>query len=363
MAGRLAYLVTGGAGFIGANAADRLLAAGSRVVILDNLSRPGVARNLDWLVERHGQGSFRLIRGDVASTDLVAAAARDVDVILHLAGQVAVTTSIEAPMQDFASNAAGTLSVLEGARLAPSPPIVLYASTNKVYGTLDDVALVRDGARYRFAEIEGIDESRPLDPISPYGCSKCAGDLYTRDYHRIYGLRTVVFRQSCIYGPRQLGIEDQGWLAWLVLAALTGREIRIFGDGCQVRDVLWIDDLLDAYELAAQQADRVAGQVYNLGGGPGSTLSVWSELQPMLEQALGRPVPARFEPWRPGDQRVFIADISKAQRELGWSPKVSVAGGIDRLMRWITANLEWITESLGSADAHHPPGPAGAGRR
>jgi CDP-paratose 2-epimerase len=342
MAGRRRYLVTGGAGFIGTNAASRLISAGHRVVILDNLSRPGVGDNLDWLAQLHGHGAFDLVRGDVEDADLVAFHVRDAEVVLHLAGQVAVTTSVDKPRADFLSNAVGTLNVLEGARLAPTPPIVIYSSTNKVYGDLGDLALEEDASRYRLVGSDGIDETRPVDPISPYGCSKCVGDLYARDYHRIYGLRTVVFRQSCIYGPRQLGLEDQGWLAWMTFAAMSGRQLSIFGNGKQVRDVLWIDDLLQAYDLAVERIDQVAGTVLNIGGGPGNTLSVWSELGPLLSEELGRPLSVRYHDWRPGDQRFFVADISLAGRLLGWQPRVGVAEGVRRLAQWISGHIDLL---------------------
>ncbi len=334
-------LITGGAGFIGANVADRALAAGHRVTIFDDLSRPGVRLNLDWLRERHGD-TFTVQTGSVVEARACRDAVTGVDVVYHLAGQTAVTTSVADPRADFEANALGTLNVLEAARLAGNRPIVLYASTNKVYGGMDDVATVELPTRHAYRDLpDGVSERQALDFHSPYGCSKGAGDQYVRDYARIYGLPTVVFRQSCIYGPRQLGIEDQGWLAWFLIALVTGRPITIFGDGKQVRDLLFIDDLLDAYDRAIERIDTSRGQVYNIGGGARNAVSIWSELRPLVEEALGRPVDApRFEAARPGDQAVFIADIGKARRELGWEPRVGPPEGIRRVAEWVTANRD-----------------------
>jgi CDP-paratose 2-epimerase len=204
---------------------------------------------------------------------------------------------------------------------------------------MEDVKVVERETRWEYEDLPfGCSESQPLDFHSPYGCSKGTGDQYVRDYARIYGLRSVVFRQSCIYGPRQFGVEDQGWVAWMVIAAVTGRQITIYGDGKQIRDVLWVDDLLDAYDAALLHIDRVKGQVYNLGGGPGNTMSIWTEFGPMLEGLLGTKIPVARGDWRPGDQRVFVADIRKAEREFGWKPKVGVEEGVGRLFEWVNEN-------------------------
>lgn len=332
-------LVTGGAGFIGCNLADRLLDMGQAVTIYDNLSRRGAPSNLDWLASVHGADSFEFIRGDVRDHTRLAQAARGQDVIYHLAGQVAVTTSVANPRDDFENNALGTFNALEAARTAESNPIFIYASTNKVYGEMEDVVVQEETTRYRYRDLLlGIPETQPLDLHSPYGCSKGAGDQYVRDYARIYGLRTVVMRQSCIYGARQFGIEDQGWIAWFIIAAVTGKLITIYGDGKQVRDILFASDLLDAYQAAIDRIDIAAGQVYNIGGGPENTLSVWVELGPMLERLLGRKVQVRQGDWRPGDQRICIMDTRKAQRELGWRPKVGVAEGVKKLYEWVVQN-------------------------
>ena len=333
------YLITGGAGFIGSNYAARLLSRSEQVTIYDNLSRAGSILNLKWLHDSYGDSAFRLVSGDVRDATLLTACARDVDVIVHLASQVAVTTSVLHPREDFEINALGTLNVIEAARLSDVQPIVLYASTNKVYGGMEEVAIAEEATRYAYADLPmGVPETQPLDFHSPYGCSKGAGDQYVRDYHRIYGLPSVVLRQSCIYGPRQFGVEDQGWVAWLSIAAILGRSINIYGDGKQARDLLYIDDLLDAYDLALEHIDMAAGQVYNLGGGPANVLSVWREFGPMLEQIVGREVPVNWDNWRPGDQRVFVADIRKARQDLGWQPKVSVQDGVLKLVEWIKQN-------------------------
>lgn len=337
MAGNI--LVTGGAGFIGSNYVDRLLSRGEQVTIFDNLSRSGATRNLEWLERKHGKDSFRLVIGDVRNQQAIQTTARDADVILHLAAQVAVTTSVTDPRTDFEINAMGTFNVLEAARLSRRQPVVLYASTNKVYGGMEDVHIAESDGRYAYDDYPfGVPETRSLDFHSPYGCSKGCGDQYVRDYARIYDIPTVVFRQSCIYGLRQFGIEDQGWVAWFVIAAVKGLPITIYGDGKQVRDVLFIDDLLDAYDLALANIGRISGEVYNIGGGPDKTISIWQEFGPMLEKLLGRPIPVTRSEWRPGDQRVYISDIRKAGRELGWTPKVGVEEGVRRLFEWVQEN-------------------------
>ncbi len=335
------YLVTGGAGFIGSNFVHRLLQRGENVTIYDNLSRAGAPKNLAWLEQTFGKDAFRLIVGDIRDANSLAQTARGMDVIAHLAGQVAVTTSVIDPRQDFEANALGTFNALEAARLSGSDPVFLYASTNKVYGGMEDVPIVEDATRWRYADLPfGCSESQPLDFHSPYGCSKGTGDQYVRDYARIYGLRSVVFRQSCIYGPRQFGVEDQGWLAWMTIAAVTGRPITIYGDGKQVRDVLHVDDLLNGYDLAVEKIDRAAGQVYNMGGGTRNVLAVWSEFGPLLEKLLGHKLTVAHADWRPGDQRVFYADYRKAQAELGWEPKIDLEDGIENLFHWVSANKD-----------------------
>ena len=331
-------LLTGGAGFIGCNWASRLMKLGHKVTILDNLSRKGSKLNLEWL---RNQGNFDFISADIRNAEKVNEAARAQDAIYHLAGQVAVTTSVVNPREDFEVNAWGTFNVLEAARLSGSDPIVVYASTNKVYGGMEDIKLREESSRYCYEELSyGISETQPLDFHSPYGCSKGAGDQYVRDYARIYGLRTVVFRQSCIYGIRQFGVEDQGWLAHFIIATAKKHPITIYGDGKQVRDLLWIDDLLDAYLIALTQPDKIAGNIFNVGGGPNYALSIWTELKPKLEELAGRDIKTEYRHWRPGDQRVYISDIRKAAKEINWNPAVSPDEGIRKLWDWVHLNLE-----------------------
>jgi CDP-paratose 2-epimerase len=347
MASMARYLVTGGAGFIGCNYVHRLLSRGDLVLIYDNLSRPGAEENAIWLREQHGAGSFRLIVHDVRDYDALLEAARGVDVVVHLAGQTAVTTSVEDPRSDFEDNALGTFNALEAARHAGSDPVFLYSSTNKVYGGMEGVSVVKGETGYAYRDFPfGIPETHALDFHSPYGCSKGAGDQYVRDYARIYGLSTVVFRQSCIYGPRQMGVEDQGWVAWFIIAAVTGKPITIYGDGNQVRDVLYVDDLLDAYDAAINQIDVAAGQVYNIGGGPTMTMSIWTEFGPILERLTGHSIPVSRDDWRPGDQRIYVSDIRKAEKELGWWPQIHLEEGIQRLFHWVVAN-KTLFEELG----------------
>jgi len=328
-------LITGGAGFIGSNLADALLADGHHVTVFDSLARPGTELNLAWLEQRHGC-RVHFAGGDVRDGPAVTAAAADVDVVYHLAAQVAVTTSVAEPRHDFEVNALGTFNVLEAARAGGRRPAVVFTSTNKVYGAMDDVEVVARPSRYAYADLPyGVPETRPLDFHSPYGCSKGAADQYVRDYARIYGLPTVVFRMSCIYGARQFGTEDQGWLAHFMIAAATGGPISIYGDGLQVRDVLYVDDLVRALRLAAEHIGVTAGEVYNIGGGPDNTVAVWSEFAPALAAIQGRPTKVEFGPWRPGDQRCYVSDIRKAARDFGWVPEIGVSDGLRRLWDWV----------------------------
>lgn len=331
-------LITGGAGFIGSNLTHRLIQEGHSVVVYDDLSRRGAEENVAWLRREHGD-RWALIQADIRDFKVLRQAAQNADIIYHLASQVAVTTSVQDPRHDFEVNALGTFNVLEAARLSERKPIVLYSSTNKVYGGMEDVTVVEGEAGYAYRDYpHGIPEIYPLDFHSPYGCSKGTGDQYVRDYARIYDLPTVVLRQSCIYGPRQFGVEDQGWVAWFLIATVTGQPITIYGNGKQVRDVLWVDDLLDLYQAAVDQIEKAAGQVYNVGGGPENTLAVWSELGPMVEDLLGHKIDVTYAHWRPGDQHIFVADIRKARRELGWQPKVGKEEGVRLLYDWVQSN-------------------------
>ncbi len=334
-------LITGGAGFIGCNLAEACIRAGHQVTIFDDLSRRGSQANLNWLRVAFGDG-FRFVKGDIRDDPAILAAASGQEAIYHLAAQTAVTTSVTDPRPDFEINALGTFNVLEAARHAGQDPIFIYSSTNKVYGGMEDAPATELATRYVLeAYPSGVPETRPLDFHSPYGCSKGAADQYVRDYARIYGLRSVVFRQSCIHGQRQMGVEDQGWVAWFVIAAVHDKPITIYGNGKQVRDLLHVDDLIRAFQLATERIDVTKGQVYNLGGGPTNTLSIWGEFGPLLKELTGREVvPAAWRDWRPGDQPVFVADVSKARREFGWAPQVSVRDGITRLVEWVRANPE-----------------------
>jgi CDP-paratose 2-epimerase len=339
------YLITGGAGFIGSNTVDRLLNEGQEVVIVDNLSRPGSEKNLAWLQQEHSDLQFYQVDvRDAPALERTFAEIGDVKAVLHFAAQVAVTSSVSDPRHDFEVNALGSLNVLEAARRYTPEAVMLLTSTNKVYGALSTYPVEEQASRYRFVNLPGgVPETVPLDFYSPYGCSKGTADQYFLDYHRIYGLQTVVFRNSCIYGRRQFGIEDQGWLAWFVIAAVRGRPITIYGDGKQVRDVLFVDDLIEAMLRAVDRPEVTQGQAYNMGGGPENSLSVWAEFGPLLEEMTGRPIDVDFEGWRPGDQRVYISDITKAGRDLGWTPGVSATQGLRRLFDWVSSNPSLFT--------------------
>ena len=330
-------LITGGCGFIGSNMAAHYLDKGWEVITYDNYSRPGAESNEVWLRE-HSSDQLQFVRGDVRDLEHLRQVMQDVDVVAHLAAQTAVTTSVENPMEDFMINALGGMNVLEAARMCGSDPIVLYASTNKVYGGMEDLRVGSSTLRYHLKDYpEGINEDFPIDLHSPYGCSKGVCDLYMIDHARIFGLRSVVFRQSCIYGPRQFGIEDQGWLAHFVISAVHDRPITIYGDGKQVRDVLHVRDLLEAFDRAIEHIDVCAGQAYNMGGGPGNVTSLL-ELIYRLEPELNKAIPLNFGDWRPGDQRVYVSNIRKAERDLGWVPRTSIGEGLKDLCEWVQVN-------------------------
>jgi CDP-paratose 2-epimerase len=331
-------LITGGAGFIGCNAAVKFISKGYEVTIFDNLSRAGAQKNLDWLRDSCGPTSFEFLKNDIRNFNAVVQAVRGKDVVLHLAGQVAVTSSVNDPRTDYEINVLGTFNVLEAVRLNGDKSIVLFSSTNKVYGGMEKVNSFEKEGRYVYEDFTGISEDFPLDFHSPYGCSKGSADQYVRDYARIFNLRTIVFRQSCIYGPRQMGVEDQGWLAWFCIAILKSMPITIYGDGKQVRDVLYVDDLINAYELAIEHIDVTSGKIYNIGGGPNNTLSIWSELGKELEHLCGQNINVSYNERRPGDQNVYISDISKAKLDFGWEPQVSVKVGVELLWSWAKSN-------------------------
>ena len=335
-------MVIGGAGFIGTNAAEHFAKMGHRVMVVDNLSRRGADANLEYL-RRTIDSDFAQV--DIRSADDITDAVRVArpDLILHLAGQVAVTTSVLRPAEDFDINARGTVNVLEAIRREAPEAVLMFASTNKVYGGLEDCPARLDGSRYVLDALpQGVPEERPLDFHSPYGCSKGSADQYVRDYARIYGLRTVVFRQSCIYGPHQFGVEDQGWVAWFVITAVLKLPLTVYGDGKQVRDVLAVGDLVTAFECAWQRISETSGRIYNIGGGPARTLSLVELLD--LLKAQHRLMPARvtFAPARPGDQLVYVSAIDRARLDFGWAPRVSTEAGVAALTKWVQANQDTL---------------------
>ena len=332
-------IITGGAGFIGVNASDRFAKQGWNVVVLDNLSRRGADLNLAWLQERH---EVNFINVDIRHDDRVAEVFKKIkpDVVLHLAAQVAVTTSVVNPREDFDINALGTFNVLEAVRIHSPQSFFINASTNKVYGKMEDLGVVERNGRYEYQDLStGVPESRGLDFHSPYGCSKGVADQYVIDYSRVYDLKTVTFRQSCIYGPRQFGIEDQGWVAWFTIAAMLDKEITVYGDGKQIRDVLHVDDLINAYQSAIDNQDKVHGCALNIGGGPSNTLSLL-ELLEYLEKTLNKKVTPLWSDWRPGDQPVFVCDLNNAKEKMDWQPSISVDQGVVKLIDWVTQNSQ-----------------------
>jgi CDP-paratose 2-epimerase len=330
-------LVTGGAGFIGCNLADRLAAQGAEVIVFDSLARAGVQRNLAWLEERHGSRIIP-VKADVRDAATITPFVREADVVYHLAAQVAVTTSLLDPLEDFEVNARGALNVLEAARARRTP--VIFASTNKVYGDLADVDLQLEGDAYHprdpHLRARGVNEHRPLAFHTPYGCSKGAADQYVLDYARGFGLPTCVLRMSCIYGPRQLGTEDQGWVAHFLISALSGRPISIYGDGRQVRDVLHVDDAVDAYLAAHQRIADVSGRAFNLGGGPANAVSLL-ELIAHIERVLGRRSTVTFGAWRAGDQRYYVSDTTAVRRTLSLAAPRDWRSGVAQLADWLSS--------------------------
>lgn len=326
--------ITGGAGFIGSNTAAHFLEKGDQVTIYDNLSRPGVSHNLNWLQETFSKQKLRFIKGDVSDNKLLENSIVGSDIVFHFAGQTAVTTSIENPRADFMANALGTFNILEAVRQHASDAVVLYSSTNKVYGAMSRINTSRRGKRYYGLESASADESESLDFYSPYGCSKGTGDQYMQDYHRIYGLKTIVFRQSCIYGAHQFGVEDQGWVAHFVAQAIKGNTLKIFGDGRQVRDLLYITDLVDAFDRATGNPKVTAGQIYNIGGGISNSLSLL-ELIDLLQPLISKKIKTSTFEERQGDQKVYISNIDKAYRDLDWTPQVNVKQGITLLHGWL----------------------------
>ncbi|GLV21051.1 CDP-paratose 2-epimerase [Sphingobium sp. TomMM35A] len=336
---RRPVLVTGGAGFIGSNIADRLAGEGEEVIIYDSLARPGVERNLKWLEQRHGASIVPII-ADVRNEGQVEGAVAKAKAVFHMAAQVAVTTSFSDPRADLEVNMLGTFNVLEAARRCVSPPPVIFASTNKVYGGLEDVEFRLEGGAYHPAEStlreHGIDESRPLDFHTPYGCSKGAADQYVLDYGRSFGVPTAVLRMSCIYGQRQMGTEDQGWVAHFLISAIEGRRIILYGDGCQVRDILDVRDAVGAYLSVWRDIDRLSGQAFNLGGGPDNAVSLHQILK-FIGDYVGRQPLIDMADWRAGDQRYFVADTRKLQKAVDLKPRTPWQKGVADLAEWLLA--------------------------
>jgi CDP-paratose 2-epimerase len=330
-------LVTGGAGFIGCNLADRLADLGHEVVVYDALVRPGVERNLLWLQKRHGDRIVPVV-ADTRDEARLDAALEGCEAVFHLAAQVAVTTSLVEPLADFEVNLQATVSLLELIRQRNARIPLIFASTNKVYGDLADVRLERKGECWLPVDAHlrstGVNEARPLDFHTPYGCSKGAADQYVLDYARSFDVPTCVMRMSCIYGPRQMGTEDQGWVAHFLIQALHGERISIFGDGCQVRDILHVSDAVSAYLAAWTSIETVSGKAFNLGGGPRNAVSL-RQLTAYIEDVVGRELDISFSDWRAGDQRYFVADTSAARRELGLSEPRDWREGVLGLAEWL----------------------------
>jgi len=337
-------LITGGCGFIGTNAANYYLKKGYKVISLDNLSRAGSQQNLAWL-KKTGR-NFVFVKADIRNNKKILEIFKKhkPNLILHLAAQTTMVTSVTNPREDFEINAIGTFNVLEAMRLGSPKASLIYSSTNKVMGALTDIPVREKEKRYVFKNIKAVSEKFPLDFHGPYGCSKGCGDQYTIDYARIFGLNTVVFRQSGIYGPHQFGIEEQGWLAWFCNALLFNKSVTIFGNGKQVRDVLYVDDLIRAYDSALKNIKKTRGKAYTIGGGPRFSLSIW-ELFDILEKLSGKKFNYSFDTWRPGDQKIYISDLTSAKKDFGWSPKISPKEGVKRLYNWIAQNKNLIKKA------------------
>ncbi|MFH1509725.1 MAG: SDR family NAD(P)-dependent oxidoreductase [Candidatus Nealsonbacteria bacterium] len=337
-------LITGGCGFIGTNAAKHYIKKNYKVISFDNLSRPGAKQNLSWLKKQGGNFIFE--KGDIRNDKKLLEIFKKYkpNLVLHLAAQVTMVTSVKNPKEDFEINALGTFNVLEAMRKTKSKAAALYSSTNKVMGELLYLPVIEKEKRYIYKNIDGIDESFPLDFHGPYGCSKGCGDQYFIDYSRIFGLNTIVFRQSGIYGPHQFGIEEQGWLAWFCNALLFDKPVTIFGTGKQVRDVLYVDDVIRAYDLAFKNIKKTKGKAYNIGGGKNFSLSLW-ELFEIFKKITGKNFNYKFGPWRAGDQKVYISNINKAKKDFDWFPTISPKEGVKKLYDWINQNKNIIEKA------------------
>jgi CDP-paratose 2-epimerase len=334
---RRPVLITGGAGFIGTNLADRLLSSGRSVTVFDNLSRPGVDQNLRWLRERHGD-QVHIEVADIRDRFALRGAVRSARRVYHFAAQVAVTTSLTDPILDFEVNASGTLNLLEVLRTLRNPPPLVFTSTNKIYGDLSDISLTKNGSRYEPEDLlirrHGINEDRPLDFHSPYGCSKGTADQYIMDYSRTFPIPMVVFRMSCIYGLHQYGTEDQGWVAHFLIRTIERQPITLYGDGMQVRDILFVDDLIDALLLAQAQMPKLSGQAFNIGGGPDQAVSLLECIN-FIAELHGESAAVHFADWRLGDQRYYVSDTRSFHAATGWTPQVGVREGLRLLYQWL----------------------------
>jgi len=329
-------LITGGAGFVGINLAEYLLSNNNNVTIFDNFSRSGSKENLFWIKNQSFNSKLKIIDGDIQNFHLLIESIKNIDIIYHLAGQVAVTSSLINPNNDIKNNLFGTFNILEAVRQSKKRPALIFTSTNKVYGSLKNLTFIENENRYSCNDMpKGISEDQPLDFFSPYGCSKGAADQYVHDYSRTYGLKTVVFRMSCIYGPRQFGTTHQGWLAHFIKSTINNQPITIYGDGKQVRDILFIDDLSRALDMAGNNLDIAAGNVYNIGGGPKNTISIWNEFSKILSDLNNSMLPPiSYKEARTGDQCYYVSDIRKIKKELNWIPEYSIQDGISRLWDW-----------------------------
>ena len=336
-------MVTGGAGFVGSNYASHLLQAGHAVVIYDDFSRGvGCLRNVEWLKSHQNGKRLSVVNGGVADLESLSAAAKDCDLIVHAAAQVSVPKSISGPGLDFRSNALGTFNVLETARALETDPVLLYTSSNKVYG-IPNAPLQEQEFRYDFEGLSnGVDETFPIKGEEPYGVSKAAGDLYLHAYSEQYGLKSVSFRCSCMFGPHQYGKEEQGWVAWFCIAAALGKPLSIYGDGKQVRDLLYIDDVVHAFDLATKNIDRVRGEAINLGGGKENVASLLETIA-YLESLTNRKMHLTFKDWRPGDNKCYYTDCSKARELMNWKSTVPWKEGVSKTLDWVKSNVHEVS--------------------
>ena len=337
------YLITGGAGFIGSNLARQLLKNDNKVTIFDNLSRKGTELNIKNLLKDHKK-NISFVKADIRNKSELEKNVVKNDIVFHLAGHVSITGSVKNPVEDFEVNALGSLNLLEVARKMKKPPLLIYSSTNKVYGHLTGIEMKETKTRYVFAKQEnkrGVKENNLLDFYTPYGCSKGSADPYFIDYNRIFGIPTIVFRQSCIYGPQQFGVEDQGWVAWFLIACELHKSINIYGDGKQVRDILHVNDLISAYMLAIDKYTN-KDEVYNIGGGLDFTYSIWQEFKELARKFTKYIPDASYSEWRPGDQKIYYSDNTKLLKRLGWKPKISPEDGVGDLYNWIIKNKDFL---------------------